>query len=76
MDIGTSKLGQGNCGHSIVGEVEKYNGPAVTVDVFTAPKRRRLTTKTKGARRDAPRSCSGGGCAVPNVFRSEPWPCE
>ena len=26
------------CGHSIVGEVEKYTGPAVTVDVFAAPK--------------------------------------
>jgi trimethylamine-N-oxide reductase (cytochrome c) len=38
MDIPTSKLGQGNCGHSIVGEVEKYTGPAVTVDVFNAPK--------------------------------------
>ena len=38
MDIPTSKLGQGNCGHSIVGEVEKYAGPAVTVGVFTAPK--------------------------------------
>ena len=38
MDIGTSKLGQGNCGHSIVGEVEKYTGPAVTADVFDAPK--------------------------------------
>jgi trimethylamine-N-oxide reductase (cytochrome c) len=38
MDVGTSKLAQGNCGQSIVGEVEKYTGPAVTVDVFTAPK--------------------------------------
>jgi trimethylamine-N-oxide reductase (cytochrome c) len=38
MDIPTSKLGQGNCGHSIVGEVEKYTGPAVAVGVFTAPK--------------------------------------
>lgn len=38
VDIGTSKLGQGNCGHTAVGEVEKYNGPAVTVDVFNAPK--------------------------------------
>ncbi len=37
MDIGTSKLAQGNCGHSIVGEVEKYSGPAVTVDVFAPP---------------------------------------
>jgi len=38
MDVPTSKLGQGNCGHSIVGEVEKYTGPAVTVGVFAAPK--------------------------------------
>ncbi len=38
MDVPTSRLGQGNCGHSVVGEVEKYKGPAVTVDVFTAPK--------------------------------------
>ncbi len=37
MDIGTSKLGHGTCGHSIVGEVEKYSGPAVTIDVFAAP---------------------------------------
>ena len=38
MDIGSSRLGQGNCGHSIVANVEKYAGPPVTVDVFTAPK--------------------------------------
>ena len=39
MDIGTSKLAQGNCGHSVVGEVEKYDGPAITVAVFAAPNR-------------------------------------
>jgi len=38
VDIGTSKLAQGNCGHTAVGEVEKYTGPAVTIGVFTAPK--------------------------------------
>ncbi|ABD87310.1 trimethylamine-N-oxide reductase TorA [Rhodopseudomonas palustris] len=37
MDIGTSKLAQGNCGHTVIGNVEKYTGPAVTVGVFTAP---------------------------------------
>jgi trimethylamine-N-oxide reductase (cytochrome c) len=36
-DIGTSKLAQGNCGQTIIGEVEKYTGAPVTVDVFTAP---------------------------------------
>ncbi len=38
VDIGTSKLAQGNCGHTAVAEVEKYAGPAVTVGAFTAPK--------------------------------------
>ena len=38
MDVPTSKLGQGNCGHSVVAEVEKYTGPAVTVGSFAAPK--------------------------------------
>jgi trimethylamine-N-oxide reductase (cytochrome c) len=37
MDVPTSKLGQGDCGHSVVGDVEKYTGPAVSVSVFTAP---------------------------------------
>jgi trimethylamine-N-oxide reductase (cytochrome c) len=37
VDMGTSKLAQGNCGHTAVGEVEKYAGPAVTVGAFTAP---------------------------------------
>lgn len=38
VDMGTSKLAQGNCGHTAVGDVEKYTGPAVTVSVFAAPK--------------------------------------
>ncbi|MBL8590717.1 MAG: trimethylamine-N-oxide reductase TorA [Methylobacteriaceae bacterium] len=38
VDIGTSKLAQGNCGHTAIGEVEKYAGPAVTVEVFSTPK--------------------------------------
>jgi trimethylamine-N-oxide reductase (cytochrome c) len=37
VDMGTSKLAQGNCGHTAIGEVEKYTGPAVTVAVFSAP---------------------------------------
>ncbi|MFD2174209.1 trimethylamine-N-oxide reductase TorA [Rhodobacter lacus] len=36
-DIPTSKLGQGNCGQTVIAEVEKYTGPEVTVTVFTAP---------------------------------------
>jgi len=38
MDVPTSKLGQGNGGHSVVGEVEKDTDPAVTVSVFNTPK--------------------------------------
>jgi trimethylamine-N-oxide reductase (cytochrome c) len=38
VDIGTSKLAQGNCGHTVIGEMEKYTGPAVTVEVFDEPK--------------------------------------
>ena len=37
MDIPTSKLGHGNCGHSIVGDVEKYTGPEMKPAVFEAP---------------------------------------
>lgn len=37
-DIGTSKLAQGNCGHTCIGDVEKFVGMAPAVDVFTAPK--------------------------------------
>ncbi|HVM84616.1 MAG TPA: trimethylamine-N-oxide reductase TorA [Candidatus Binatia bacterium] len=34
---GTSKLGQGNCGHTAIGDVEKFKGEAPAVTVFTAP---------------------------------------
>jgi trimethylamine-N-oxide reductase (cytochrome c) len=37
IGIGTSKLAQGNCGHTAVGNVEKYRGAAPAVDVFKAP---------------------------------------
>jgi len=37
VGIGTSKLAQGNCGHTAVGDVEKYQGPALEVDVFREP---------------------------------------
>ena len=37
MDIGSSKLGQGNCGHSIVGEVEQFTRAGGHRDVFAAP---------------------------------------
>jgi len=40
MDVPTSKLAQATSALSIVAEVEKYTGPAVTVDVFSAPKAR------------------------------------
>ena len=38
VDIGTSKLAQGNCGHTAVGDVEKYKGEAPKPQVFNAPK--------------------------------------
>ncbi len=34
---GTSKLAQGNCGHTGLAEVEKFTGDLPAVDVFTAP---------------------------------------
>jgi len=37
VGIGTSKLAQGNCGHTAVGDVEKYRGPALEIDVFRDP---------------------------------------
>lgn len=37
VGIGTSKLGQGNCGHTAVGDVEKYGGTPPRLDVFSAP---------------------------------------
>jgi trimethylamine-N-oxide reductase (cytochrome c) len=36
-DVGTSKLGQGNCGHSASGDVEKYKGEPQKVTVFEPP---------------------------------------
>ena len=37
IGIGTSKLAQGNCGHTAVGDVEKYRGTPPVIDVFVAP---------------------------------------
>jgi trimethylamine-N-oxide reductase (cytochrome c) len=37
IDIGTSKLAQGNCGHTAVGDVEKFKGTPTAVEVFRAP---------------------------------------
>ncbi|MEM1045559.1 MAG: trimethylamine-N-oxide reductase TorA [Pseudomonadota bacterium] len=36
-DLGTSKLAQGNCGHTIIGDVEKFTGDVPTVKVFDTP---------------------------------------
>jgi len=38
VDIGTSKLAQGNCGHTAMAQAEKYRGPVPPVEVFTAPR--------------------------------------
>lgn len=38
VDMGTSKLAQGNCGHTAVGDVEKYKGAAPKTAVFLTPK--------------------------------------
>lgn len=38
MDKGTSKLAQGNSSHTSIVQVEKYNGDAAAVTVFTHPK--------------------------------------
>lgn len=38
LDVGTSKLAQGNCGQTILADVEKYAGAPVTVTVFDTPK--------------------------------------
>ena len=35
--ISTSKLAQGNCDHTAIGEVEKYKGTPPEVGVFKAP---------------------------------------
>lgn len=37
LDIASSKLSQAITAHSVVGDVEKYAGPEVTVGVFAAP---------------------------------------
>lgn len=37
MDIGTSKLAQGNSANTVVGNVEKYKGTPPSVTVFAAP---------------------------------------
>lgn len=36
-DLGTSKLAQGNCGHTAIANVEKYQGAAPAPQVFAAP---------------------------------------
>jgi trimethylamine-N-oxide reductase (cytochrome c) len=36
-DLGTSKLAQGNCGHTVVGDVEKFEGDLPEIDVFSTP---------------------------------------
>ncbi|KZL06927.1 trimethylamine-N-oxide reductase TorA [Pseudovibrio sp. Ad14] len=37
-DLGTSKLAQGNCGHTVIADFEKVEGELPEVKVFTAPK--------------------------------------
>jgi trimethylamine-N-oxide reductase (cytochrome c) len=37
IDIGSSKLAQGNCGHTAIAEVEKFKETAPALTVFTAP---------------------------------------
>ncbi|MFV0321625.1 MAG: trimethylamine-N-oxide reductase TorA [Alphaproteobacteria bacterium] len=36
-DIGTSKLAQGNCGHTVIADVEKFTGEVPELYVFSAP---------------------------------------
>lgn len=38
VDIGTSKLAQGNCGHTAVADVEKFTGDLPKVKVFSTPR--------------------------------------
>ena len=38
VDIGTSKLAQGNCGHTAIADVEKFTGELPEVKVFSTPK--------------------------------------
>ncbi len=37
VDIGTSKLAQGNCGHTAIADVEKFTGDLPEVKVFNTP---------------------------------------
>ncbi|MDJ0929737.1 molybdopterin dinucleotide binding domain-containing protein [Breoghania sp.] len=37
FDVGTSRLAQGNCGHSAAADVEKFTGTPSEVTVFTTP---------------------------------------
>jgi trimethylamine-N-oxide reductase (cytochrome c) len=37
IGIGTSKLAQGNCGHTVIADVEKFKTAAPAVTVFTPP---------------------------------------
>ena len=37
LDIGTSRLGQGNCGHTVLADIEKYKGTPPEVTVFLPP---------------------------------------
>lgn len=36
-DLGTSRLGQSNCGHTVIGDVELYDGDLPALRVFAAP---------------------------------------
>ena len=36
-DLGTSKLAQGNCGHTVLADVEKFTGDLPDVKVFDTP---------------------------------------
>ena len=38
VDIGTSSLAQGNCGHTAMADVEKFTGTLPPVNVFNTPK--------------------------------------
>ena len=37
LDIGTSRLGQGNCGHTMLADIEKYKGTPPEVTAFAPP---------------------------------------
>lgn len=38
IGIGTSKLAQGNCGHTAVAQVEKYRGTPPATQIFDTPR--------------------------------------